>query len=1664
MGDMTMELELSHAKMPYPGLRAFREDESEIFFGREQQTNELLARLERHHFIAVTGPSGCGKSSLVKAGMIPALLSGFMQSAGSRWRVCQMHPGQSPLLALAMALAVPQIVGDQHDSAASPSYVEAALRFGPLGLLQVLRESPVLENTSVLVLVDQFEEIFRYRERINRDEADAFVRLLLETARQNDPKLKVFVVITMRSDYLGDCTVFHGLPEAINDGQYLTPRLTREECSQAIRGPARVFDGDVEDGLLNALLNDFGTDPDQLPLLQHALMRMWAQKARGSDAVILNRDDYTHRLGEALDIHANEVLNGLSLEQQQLAEIMFRRLTERSRGRRDTRAPAFLDDIAAIAGVEERAIKPVVEAFRQEGCNFVVASTASDEQRILLDIGHESLIRQWKTLSQWVNKEAESAAIYHRLADAARRYKLPNPEAELIWGRELDIALSWKKEQKPNPAWAERYQTPEEIATHSTEGFHQAIAFLEESQRQADKEAAEERHLAELEQQRRIDEARREAEASEANAKANEAKAKEELAMAENLALRKSARLYFAITLVAMTAFGIGVVAYNKNTEIRDLLAANQQTTGTFASVVYIRGIPKGVGPELTPDQVKRRAVSYEITTLGRGDKARVIKMRAINARGEPTDKHSLFNFLAGEGTEDTTNSPKASKWDYIYDQDRRVAYEIEQDRKGRNVRSMVYMPISQADGENRRLRQVLGPDGFSLPQRSCAGIEVVEFDDRGREWRFSYVDRFGNPVPGRDGASVQEHVYNDQDFETEFISKDLKGAQRINDRAGNASQSMSNFNLFGRPERYEFHDAGGGLVEIDGVAINLMSYDDAGNIVDIRNLNRLQQATINKEGWHRQTYVYGLYGRVERTSYWEADGSPTTDKNYCHQYWYAYDDKGQFKEQPSEVRCIGTDGKPSPGRSGAPRVTIDYDTDGNLIAWSNFGGPDLNEPVLIKDGWHRLERRYDKRGNVELALFLDRSGKPTNLASGYASYQSEFKNDKEISRRYFGTDDRPTRIADGYSEIHWEYDDKGNVMRERYYTDGKSTLHKDGYFGVDFSRDSCGRVTQRWYIGANNKPLPIAQGYAGEKRNYDTLGRETGIAFLSTTGDPALSSDGIAGWDDILDRFGNVLERRYRGVKGERTLDSSGAAGWQQRFDSHGRVIEEASIDLSGKLVSTKGEAGGRYAAIKREFDGHGNLVQESYFGQRGEAVNLNSGYAMVKFGYDATGKKVSTAHFGRNGEPVLDQRGAHLVRYRNNPQGHMISESYYGLRSEPVLIVGGFHRIELDVDTLGRELKRRHFGLDDKLASGSDGWHEARRRYDQWGRVIAESFFSTNGQPTIKNEGSPFHLEKKHYDHRGNLTEQRFYDANNKPTRGLANATIVRYTFDDRSRMIGKSDADERGPMKISAVYASEKYRYDDRGRQVRRDYFGPDNKPINTKEGHAHESITYGLQQRSELYWRAESSPDQAATKVIFDMDARGNETGRTYYVRSMQENGPIDQLINTGNKLKWARAERHYDERGRGRVTKVTYYQASDDKPPKLNILGSVLNTYDAFGRLEDQSHVNKDGELYETENAVSRTHWRYDKHGFPSEERFYDASNQPVGENWGPAVIVRYSYNIQGKEILRRFFDANDQLVLNDTKEYGRCAGVRTIYGAKGATTQCLDTNLKPKAP
>lgn len=462
---------------PFPGLRAFGEEESHLFFGRERPTDELLRKLRSNRFIAVVGTSGSGKSSLVRAGMLPDLYGGLMTSAGSSWRVALFRPGNSPIKALAEALSKPLVFGSSEtDAALKTAITETVLRRGANGLVTVTQQARMSPQENLLVVIDQFEELFRFKNTLANagaaDEAAAFVKLIIEASAQTH--VPIYIVLTMRSEFLGDCTQFRDLPEAINSSQYLIPRMTRDQQKAAVNGPVAVGGASLTPRLLQRLLNDVGDNPDQLPILQHAMMRTWdnwQQQGLPDEPVDIAHYEAIGTMKEALCIHADEAFNELKdPAQRRLAERIFKRLTEKGVDNRELRFPALVGDLCSITGAGRDQVINVIEVFRREGRWFLMPPPDIElKETTLIDISHESLIRIWRKLQRWVNEEAESASIYRRLSETSTLFS--RNEAGLWRDPDLHIALRWRARNDPNKTWAERYSS----------NFDGAIDFLDKS-------------------------------------------------------------------------------------------------------------------------------------------------------------------------------------------------------------------------------------------------------------------------------------------------------------------------------------------------------------------------------------------------------------------------------------------------------------------------------------------------------------------------------------------------------------------------------------------------------------------------------------------------------------------------------------------------------------------------------------------------------------------------------------------------------------------------------------------------------------------------------------------------------------------------------------------------------------------------------------------------------------------------------------------------------------------------------------------------------------------------------------------------------------------------------------------------------------------------------
>ncbi|MFA1551036.1 nSTAND1 domain-containing NTPase [Actinomadura chokoriensis] len=403
-------------RSPYPGLDAFAEEDDGVFFGRDEELQELIERLRpgsEPRSIAVTGPSGVGKSSLLYAGLLPRL------HQQRRWVVVPpMAPEDDPFGCLAYRLADAQGEGD-----AEP--IAAELRDDPAELgrrIDALRRGR--RNRSVLITVDQAEELLTLTAA---DERDAFLGMLRDTL---DADSKAWVVFVFRAEFLTE--FLSGGFAGMFRHPFAVTALDRAALRTVIREPAARAGITFEPPELVAQMADDTGDGTALPLLAYLLHELYLHVGRDG---VITAEDYrrTGGVDGALTRRADRLMR--ELEAREPAPPVLETLLRfvKFTGGRPTRRRVPASEL-------DGAGRLVVDAFVRER----LCTSGRDGEQTVFDVSHEALFSAWAPLRQTIALHAESL---RRLADleqwAAEWDRYGRREAYLLRGERLAAARRW---------------------------------------------------------------------------------------------------------------------------------------------------------------------------------------------------------------------------------------------------------------------------------------------------------------------------------------------------------------------------------------------------------------------------------------------------------------------------------------------------------------------------------------------------------------------------------------------------------------------------------------------------------------------------------------------------------------------------------------------------------------------------------------------------------------------------------------------------------------------------------------------------------------------------------------------------------------------------------------------------------------------------------------------------------------------------------------------------------------------------------------------------------------------------------------------------------------------------------------------------------------------
>lgn len=410
---------------PYKGLRAFAEDDAIDFHGRDSLIDELLHRVAAHRLVTIVGPSGSGKSSVVRAGLIPALQAGSLSDSRD-WLMTDMFPGSFPFEELEAALlrVAVSTQGGLLDELRQPN-----------GLLRVSKQILPGDDATLLVFVDQFEELFSTvrSEETRRRFLDNLVAIA------NDERSRVKVVTTIRADFLDRPLAYAEFAEAIADGLVTVGPPTRDGLAQAVAAPARTVGLGLEPGLVGRIIADVEGQPGALPLLQYALTEMFDH--REDSTLTIAGYEAAGGIAGALGRRAEELYDGLTDAGRQAVREVFLRLVSVDELGSVTRRRVRQAELVAL-DVDRSGVEAGLKAFS----SFRLLTFDRDPvtRGPTVEVAHEALLTAWPRLLGWIEEARESLVLARRVRESAHEWTESGEDPSyLLRGVRLEDVEGW---------------------------------------------------------------------------------------------------------------------------------------------------------------------------------------------------------------------------------------------------------------------------------------------------------------------------------------------------------------------------------------------------------------------------------------------------------------------------------------------------------------------------------------------------------------------------------------------------------------------------------------------------------------------------------------------------------------------------------------------------------------------------------------------------------------------------------------------------------------------------------------------------------------------------------------------------------------------------------------------------------------------------------------------------------------------------------------------------------------------------------------------------------------------------------------------------------------------------------------------------------------------
>jgi serine/threonine protein kinase/WD40 repeat protein len=446
------------SESPFRGLRPFSERHSDLFFGRDIELSKAVERLRYEPGLVVVGASGAGKTSFTQAGLIPRL------KESQDWLILKLRPGDAPIERLAHRIISahqqetltgstmgsvrgPEVSEDSENSRIDSHQLEIEaltekIRISPKKLHLSLRDLALQKQRKVLLVIDQLEEVFTLCR--DPEKQRLFIQCIANAVDESSEPFRI--ICTVRDDFLGHVARTGDAARGLLEHMMVLDPPDKKALKDVLMMPLlRVGysfdDPKLADEMVSAL--DGGTS---LPLLQFAARSLW--ESRDQVNRLLTRADYEAMGGVegALARHADGVLDGLAQEELLTAKKLLLRLVTPEETRKTVREAELLDGLPSNAHiVYQRLIKSRLLALSR--------SAKTRDGAGQLELAHDSLIKTWQTLAQWIEDSKEELIILAEVSQAAELWQRRGRRVEELWTstglRDAERLLSHTQSELP---------------------------------------------------------------------------------------------------------------------------------------------------------------------------------------------------------------------------------------------------------------------------------------------------------------------------------------------------------------------------------------------------------------------------------------------------------------------------------------------------------------------------------------------------------------------------------------------------------------------------------------------------------------------------------------------------------------------------------------------------------------------------------------------------------------------------------------------------------------------------------------------------------------------------------------------------------------------------------------------------------------------------------------------------------------------------------------------------------------------------------------------------------------------------------------------------------------------------------------------------------------